>query len=96
MISMYIPVLGPGWAPAVLETFQEIDFLREAQQPSFLNFGSRVNHLQPYYITSTVDLNRDRFGNHFDATPSGNFSNDRSLNHLFDSKVMLNIISRIE
>ena len=70
MISIYFPVLGAGWAPAVLETFQEIDFFREAQQTIFLD----ALNLQDYYIAGTVDLNRDAFGTHYNATPSGNLS----------------------
>ena len=70
MISIYFPVLGAGWAPAVLETFQEIDFFREAQQSAFL-FG---NNIQEYYIASTVDLNPR--GLHLNAVPSGNCTSD--------------------
>ena len=82
MISVYLAVLGAGWSPAVLETFQEIDLIRAAQ---------RLNHrldLNDYYIGGTVDLsNESDFPEHVNATPSGNYrqiwliSNPKRNNH---------------
>ena len=70
MTSIYFPVLGAGWAPVVLETFQEIDFLRVADNATPLT-SITIEH---YYIASTVDLNYK--GLHLNATPSGNCTND--------------------
>ena len=66
---MYFPDLGPGWAPAFLETFQEIDLIREAQNKHF-----NSENLQKYFIAGTVDMNdRDLSDvtNHCNAAASG-------------------------
>ena len=60
--------LGPGWAPAFLETQREIDLIRAAEE----RFFSTANG-DEYWISGTVNLNPDDYfpSCSFDATRSG-------------------------
>ena len=81
MIFFNDPELGPGWSPAVFETFQEIDFIRAAERLQ----KSDADFARPYWIKGTVDLSPETIvgeRRHCNATASGNliiFLMDKSV-----------------
>ena len=62
-MSLYFSDLVPGWTPAVLETFQEIDLIRAAQNRFF-----NQQNIQYYFIAGTVDMNNLGYPNRCNAT----------------------------
>ena len=63
-----MPGLGHGWAPAVLDTEEEHDFVKEAQKG--------VTHLRSYWIGGTTDVERPE---HFDFSAYESNDSGRQL-----------------
>ena len=71
---LFISGLGHGWAPAVLNTEEELDFVKEAQKG--------VTHTRSYWIGGSTNVERpENFGySSYESNESGKVMNSNFKN----------------